>query len=49
VAKLLEEELKKKGLKKEVKIIDEGHEASRTNYLVTEIVYKKIDLYKPDI
>ncbi|MEA5000425.1 MAG: hypothetical protein VB017_00905 [Endomicrobiaceae bacterium] len=47
--KFLEEELKKKGLKKEVKIIDEGHEASRTNYLVTEIVYKKIDLYKPDI
>lgn len=47
--KFLKEELKKKGLKKEVRIIDEGHEASRTNYLITEVIYKKIDLYKPDI
>ena len=46
---ILQKILDKKSKNKKFTVIDEGHEASRTNYLMQEVINKKLQLYNPDI
>ena len=46
---ILQKILDKKAKDKKFNVIDEGHEASRTNYLMQEVIYKKLKIYNPDI
>ncbi|MDD5021955.1 MAG: hypothetical protein PHR82_07515 [Endomicrobiaceae bacterium] len=45
----LEEALKARGVTKKIKVIDEGHGASNTDKLLTEVIYAKLNIYNPDI